>query len=298
MADGGPSRWQSPEFRDELQQWVEESAGPVVAMEQAKLRPWATVWQVGTEDRLFYAKQNCPGQLFEAELVALLAELAPAYVLPVTAVDPVRGLLLTPEQGQVFGDSVAEDDLDAWTRLVVRAMELAHAVAPHADDLAGTGLTRCRVPAHVEDVVRRCLDEVGALGLPETLVHNDLHEHNAFDRPDGLIFFDFADAVLGHPLSGLLVPLGVLAHRLGNPDPHDPRLLQVADAALEVWSDRATTRELRAALPSALRLGCLGRAESWARVTPDLRGADVQEFGDAADYWISRIPAPVPVRFD
>lgn len=290
--------WESPEFREALRGWVEEVAGPVSAMEQTKLRPWATVWRVRTEHRIFYAKQNCSAQSFEAALLALLTELAPSYVVPVTAVDTERGLLLTPDQGQVFGESVAEDDLDSWCRLVVRAMELARLVMPHAEALQASGLTSSRVPADVAELVRPCLDVVATLGLPDTLVHNDLHEHNAFDRPDGLIFFDFADAVLAHPLSGLLVPLNVLAEQLGEPGPHDPRLQQVADAALEVWSDLAPMRELRSALPAALRLGRVGRAESWARIAPDLTGQDADDFGDAAAAWLARLPDPVPVRFD
>ncbi len=290
--------WGSPEFRDDLRSWVESAVGPVVAMEQAKLRPWATVWQIRTEHRMFYAKQNCPGQHFEAGLVSLLAELAPAFVVPVTAVDVERGLLLTPDQGQVFGESVAEDDLDSWCRLVARAMELARVLAPDAEALLATGVTRCRLPPDVEALVRPSLDQLEPLGLPDTLVHNDLHEHNAFDHPGGLIFFDFADAVVAHPLAGLLVPLNVLADRLGEPGPDDPRLRRVADAGLEVWSDLAPMSALRAALPAALRLGRLGRAESWARVVPDLTGQDATDFGDAAGSWLARIPDPVPVRFD
>jgi len=138
--------WGSPEFRDVLRDWVEDVVGPVVAMDQAKLRPWATVWQVRTEHRRFYAKQNCPGQSFEAGLLVLLTELAPSYVVPVAAIEPERGLLLTPDQGQEFGESVAEDDLDSWRRLVVRAMELARVVMPHAEALLASGLTTC--PTH------------------------------------------------------------------------------------------------------------------------------------------------------
>ena len=290
--------WGSPEFRDALSDWVEDVAGPIVAMEQAKRRPWATVWRVRTEHRILYAKQNCPGQSFEAALLGLLTEVAPSYVVPVTAIDVERGLLLTPDQGHVFAESVAGDDLDSWCRLVVRAMELARLVTPHAEAMLATGLTRCRVPAGVAERVRPHLDAVAGLGLPDTLVHNDLHEHNAFDRSDGLIFFDFADAVLAHPLSGLLVPLNVLADRFGEPGPRDPRLQRVADAALEVWSDLAPMRELRSALPAALRLGRLGRAESWARVAPDLTGQDADDFGGTAAAWLARLPDPVPVRFD
>ncbi len=289
--------WGSAAFRAELRSWVEGVAGPVDGMEQAKLRPWATVWRIRAGGTTYYAKQNCPGQLFEAALVSLLAEVAPSYVVPVAAVDADRGLLLTPDQGQVFGESVAEDDLDAWCRLVVRAMELARATTSYVDALAGVGLTSCRVPTEVEPLVRRYREELAVAGLADTLVHNDLHEHNAFDRPDGLIFFDFADAVLAHPLSGLLVPLDVLADRLDNPGPEDRRLRRVADAGLEVWTDLAPVRELRAVLPAALRLGRLCRAESWARIMPDLSGQDADELGGYAAAWLARLPDPAPVSF-
>ena len=283
---------------DEVGRWVGEQVGSGVTVQLAKVRPWAVVWQATDgEGRSWWAKQNCPGQAFEAELVAVLARLAPAYVVPVTVADPGRGLLLTPDQGAVFADTVDDGDLDAWVRLVQRAMELARATAGHGAELLATGLTGCRAPDEVADHVDRAREEAGATGLPDTVVHNDLHEHNAFDAPDGLRFFDFADAVWGHPLSGLLVPLTVLSSHLGDPAPTDRRLRRVADAALEVWTDAAPLAELRRSLPAALRLGRLGRAESWARIEPHLDSTDLAELGGAAAAWLGRLDDPVPVTF-
>ena len=281
----------------EVADWVTSEIGPVESVEQGKLRPWAVVWQVRTAEGSFWAKQNCPGQAFEAELVSVLTRLEPSYVVPVAAVDTERGLLLTPDQGPVFGETVEGDDLDPWCRLVVRAMELARRVSDHGAALLAAGLTGSRVPEPARGLVDTCLAELGALGLSDSLVHNDLHEHNAFDLPGGLRFFDFADAVWAHPLAGLLVPLNVLADRLGEPGPADPRVQRVADAALEVWSDLAPLTELRRALPAALRLGRLGRAESWSRIEPHLSGEDQAEYGGAAAAWLARLPDEVPVRF-
>jgi len=288
--------WDTPAFEAELRSWVESRVGPVTDLDAAKRRPWAAVWRAETAGGAYYAKQNCLGQVFEARLMALLAEVAPSYVVPVTAVDADRGFLLTPDQGQVFGDAVAPDDLDAWTRLVVRAMELSRAVAGDADRLLAAGVTRCRVPDRVRDEVTPLMDTVGSLGLPASLVHNDLHEHNAFDLPGGLVFFDFADAVVANPLVGLMVPFDVLVYHL-EAEPSDARLRRIADAALEVWSDLAPMAELRAALPAALRLGRIGRAESWSRVVPDFTGDARAEFGSAPDDWLDRLPDPVPVRY-
>jgi len=288
--------WDTPAFEAELRTWVEAQVGPATGLEVAKRRPWAAVWRAETAGGAYYAKQNCPGQAFEARLMEVLAEVAPSYVVPVTAIDADRGFLLTPDQGQVFGEAVAPDDLVAWTRLVVRAMELSRAVADDADRLLAAGATRCRVPDRVRDEVMPLEDAVGALGLPESLVHNDLHEHNAFDLPAGLVFFDFADAVVANPLVGLMVPFNMLAYHL-EAEPTDVRLRRIADAALEVWSDLAPMAELRAALPAALQLGRLGRAESWSRVVPDFTGDGRAEFGNAPDEWLDRLPDPVPVRY-
>ena len=57
-------------------------------MESVRQRPWSTVWRVEASSGVFFAKQNTPLQGFEARLLSLLAELAPAYVVPVTAADP------------------------------------------------------------------------------------------------------------------------------------------------------------------------------------------------------------------
>lgn len=287
------ARWTTDAFLSELRAWVESSVGPVVTLEQAKLRAWAGVWRVTTADGVFYAKQNCEGQSFEAALVAELAALVPDHVVPVAAADPTRGLLLTVDQGPVFADTVADDDVNAWCRLVSRAMELARLAAPSMATLSAVGLVEA--PPHPS--VAAEIEQVAALGLPVTLSHNDLHGHNAFDTDGGLRFFDFADSVAANPLSGLLVPLNELAYCLGEPPPDDARLRRVADAALEVWSDVSPIKELRAVLPSALRLGRLGRAESWRRVAATLAQEDRAEYAGHHQQWIDMLPDEAPVRF-
>ena len=71
----------------------------------------------------------------------------------------------------------------------------------------------------------------------------------------------------------------------------------VADAALEVWSDVAPIEELRAVLPDALRLGRLGRAESWRRVAETLAPEDRAEYLGHHQTWLDMLPEPAPVSF-
>jgi hypothetical protein len=329
----GPSvRWATPAFAAELTEWVTDALGgcgvEVVSLEQVHLRPWSTLWRARGGDGIdYWAKQNCMHQNFEARLLTVLDELAPHRVVPVVAIDGERGLHLVPDQGPVLGDGVANDDLDVWCRLVAHAMALQREVAGHEGRLTGAGVTTMptaeaadyvgarvdqlagladgdprRLDAEVAQEMRALLPTVAgwagqlaALAMPETLVHNDLHANNVFARPDGqLRFFDFGDAVLAHPLSALMIPLNVLAHRL-EAGTGDARLARVADAALEVWSDVVPAKALRAALSAALQLGRLARAESWLRVCATLTDEESAEYGDAGAWWLASLRTDPPL---
>ena len=317
------SRWETEEFREELRAWSESHLGPLTTMEQRKLRGWATVWRVTTDAGAWFAKQNCPGQLFEQPLMALLAALAPDRVVPVRAEGD--GFLLTPDQGPVFHET-AGDDLTNWVRLARDASLMQRELVPHLDQITRAGAT-VLAPQHAYDyvaarvdqyaalpdddprrlardvadrlrahlpVVRRWGEEVAALGLPLTLNHNDLHGNNVFDVDGRLLFFDFGDALVTDPLGMLLVPLHILGGTL-RAGGEDPRLWRVADAALEVWSDLVPSAQLRAALPAALQLGRLGRVESWVRCQPSLSDEQLDEWGQDAAAWLGTLVEQPPV---
>jgi len=317
--------WRTEDFRSELRGFVADALGEDVTLEALKVRPWSTVWRVGSSEGTFYAKQNCPGQGHETRLVVHLAAIAPEQVVPVVAADPARDLLLTADLGPTVHAEGRSEDVDVWCRIVVESAQLQQRLVPLAERLLLTRLTPedattylgdaigrlsalpaedpRRMDADLAERLRRLLptveawaDQLADLDLPLTLNHNDLHDDNVVatddDRP--LRFFDFGDAVLTEPLGNLLVPLNVCAD-LYRAAPDDPRLRRVADAALEVWSDLAPMSELRAALPAALQLARLARVESWRRcvasMTPDERG----EFGAIPAGWLGSLLEDPPV---
>lgn len=301
-------RWEGPAFLEELRRWVASLVGEPSSLEPVKVRAWATVWRAETDSGVFYAKQNCAAQSFEAALVVALNDLAARHVVPLAGVDLGRGLFLTPDQGEPLGDGTVDD----WCRVVAAGAQLQLEVSRYADHLVDAGLTvlapaDCPAyaarrlgeltlpePAHATpDDVERWADQVGALGLPLTLCHNDLHGHNVFDRDGELRFFDFADALVTEPLAGLLVPLNVLMNQLDCP-PDDPRLRRVADAALEVWSEYAPVTELRGVLPAALQLARLAKVESWIRCTAAMNEAERAQWGDSAAAWLATLGEPPP----
>jgi hypothetical protein len=328
----GPSvRWSSGAFETELRDWVGEAlhrlGTELVSLESVHQRPWSTVWRgVASDGAIYWAKQNCAHQSFEAALLVALDRLAPHRVVPVVAVDLGRGLHLVPDQGPVLAVTVDDDDVDAWCRVVAEAMELQRELVGHEAALVGAGLTAlppaqsgdyvearvASLTALAHDDARRMDDDtaqrlrallplvrqwaadVEGLGLPGSLVHNDLHANNVFATAHGMRFFDFGDALLAHPLSALFVPLNVLSHRF-RAAPDDPRLRRVADAALEVWADVVPVGALRSALPSALRLGRLGRAESWVRVSATLTPEEALEYGDGGTWWLGALGDEPPL---
>ena len=314
-------RWHSAEFLAEMSQWCRDALGREVVLEPLKVRCWSAVWRVETDDGTSYAKQNCPGQAFEAAVMRTLSGIS-SRVVPVTAVDVDRGFLLTPDQGQVMRESVG-DEVEAWCDVVRQAALLQREVVGHVDDLERAGLRRlgaaeaasyvvtrveqyaalpdgdprrldgetaARVRVAVADV-ERWAEETLATGLPVTVNHSDLHSNNVFVRPEGVRFFDFGDAMLTEPLAVLTVVTSSLRFHL-DCAPDDPRLTRVTEAALDVWSDLAPLTDLRAALPAALQLGKLARSESWARCLTTVTDEELAEFGDSAGAWLAEVAAP------
>ncbi len=317
-------RWATPEFEAELREWVSGALGRVDDLELVHLRPWSTLWKVRRGEEVFWAKQNCSHQSFEARLLALLGDIAPALVVPVVAVEPDRGLHLVRDHGAVLSESLGAggepDDVGTWCRVAAQGMHLQRLLVDRIDEVVAVVLTvmpAWEAPAYVEaraaslaalpeddprrllpdgaasvvalgPAVREWAEQLAAVDLPDTLVHNDLHAGNVFATPSGLRFFDFGDAVVAHPLTALSVPVNIVRHRLGAA-PDDPRVRRVADAALEVWSDAVPAPDLRRALPAALRLGRLGRVESWLRVTASMTRPELAEYGDGAAYWLTAL---------
>lgn len=315
-------RWQSEEFRTELADWVVAEAGPLLSLEPAKLRVWAAVWRAETTAGVHYAKQNCQLQSFEASLVAVLADLAPHHVVPVTATDPDRGLLLTPDQGPVLAET-GDAGLVAWGAVLLAGAQLQREVAPGVERLRQAGVTTLApadVTAYVDERVAELasrpdgdpmrlppdraaalealrprivdwVDQVAALGLPVALNHGDLHAHNVFRVGSELRFFDFADSLLSEPLGALLIPLNILSGEL-EAGPDDPRLWRIVEPALEVWSDLAPLPALRAALPAALHLARLTRVESWARCCVSMDDMELAEWGGSVPGWLETLLEP------
>ncbi len=323
--------WAGPEWRSQAEQWIQlvlesfsvRQTGPI---EQPRIRFWSTQLTVPTDLGTLWFKENNPGRLAEASVVAALAELAPEHVVKPLAVEPSRGWMITPDHGATLS-SLKSDDYQLWSRVMTDFAELQKAVLPHADRLIAAGLVNMNPevaanfvenqlllhtglpPQHPlylssQDAdhvlsqlprIRSAVEVLRGLGVPLSLDHNDLHPRNAFlpgSSTEPLRFFDFADAYWAHPFSSMLVPITTMCEQWRT-TPADPRIRLVAVAYLEQWTDYAPLAELQAALDSALYLARVHRYGAWLRLLVYADDASMSTYGPGALEYLRTLTQPV-----
>lgn len=104
--------------------------------------------------------------------------------------------------------------------------------------------------------VRARVAELAAAGVPETLVHGDLHGGNVLVDGERIVFFDWTDAALAHPFFDLITMFRELPDLPGARE-------RVRDAYLEPWTDLFSPERLRAAFALAMQVAPLYHALSY-----------------------------------
>jgi len=319
-------QWVQPEWLAEASTWIRSRLGEggiavTGVIEQPHVRWWSTVMRVPTEDGLLWFKANAAPHAFEAGLLAILDRIAPGHVPELVALDPDRGWLLMRDGGQRLRELVRTSrDLHHWQTLLPEYAELQLALAPHAGDLLAAGVPderltalpvqiaallddreACmvgrdngltpeeyeRVRALLPEYAERCA-RLAAVGIPETLQHDDLHDGNVFVRQGRFLFFDWGDSCVSHPFHSLVVMMRALVHRL-ELQPGGPEVLGLRDAYLEPFREFGSHAELVEAAELAHFTGTAARSLSWYRFLsarePEFRVDDE----DAVPYGLRRL---------
>ena len=239
--------------------WIDAHVERTGAVEEVRVRPWATVLRAPTADGPVWMKLARAGTAFEVPLYGLLAREVPERVLTPIAADEERAWLLLPDGGPTIGDGDA--DPEAVIAALVEYGRLQRALAPHAEEMLALGVHDMRpaiMPARfqealaaaghpaavaaLEPAVGEWCEQLAASPLAASLDHNDLHPWNILAGPR---YYDWGDAVVAHPFAAMLVPLGYLQHVHG-----DAVLARARDAYLDgLWCARRARRHARARLP-------------------------------------------------
>lgn len=291
--------WDDPDRRAEALDWA---TGRLAAhglresgRRQVRLRPWSVLVRFsvdgGRGDRPVWFKAVPPAAAFEAGLAAGLAAWVPDHVLAPLAVDAERGWCLLPDGGPLFRQVLDEGagTLADWEDALRRYAVMQRALVPYAEKVTSLGVPSARpleLPglfdtllaenealtgeerAELEALRPRLVEwcaELAAVGVADSLDHADLHDGQLFrPAPGRFTFFDWGDALVGHPFSSLLVPARSAEDRFG-----PQALTRLRDAYLEPWTgDGIAAGDLRRAVSLAWRLAALGRAASWGRMFP------------------------------
>jgi hypothetical protein len=278
--------------------------GPI---EQPHVRWWSTVLRVPTSAGVLWFKANHPISAYEAAVVEILADVRPDLVPELVAVDVERGWMLMADGGARLREiHERERNLDRWFDVLPRYGELQIAASGRAADLVAGGAPdrrlaklagdyeelvaglddstageSTRLGRLVPDVHAMCR-ALGALGIPETIQHDDLHDGQVFVRDGTYLFFDWGDACVAHPFFSMSVTLeGVLAWGLDDVD-GSVDITPFRDAYLRPFERYAPRPELEEAHATALRLGWICRALNvWASAEA-LEGRDREE-------WLERV---------
>ncbi len=238
------------------------------------LKTWGLshVERIPTSEGVLFLKASSSLFAHEPATSAWLAGVAPGVVPGVVAIDAARACMLMnalpPERAalSVEQQRVATCQAMAQVQVAVagRDDELRAAGVPERGieatgreltDMLRTGIPDSQLDGRrrhqLEDGLDRALgllDELAACGLPDVLVHGDLHPANVVVTASGAVIFDWSDACLGHPLLDLV---HLCADR---PRTARPRLDSDApwvQAYLQPWREGCTDSDLRRALQLA-----------------------------------------------
>jgi len=241
-AAGGPAPavrppWARPGWFAIAARWMEEQlatrgtpcVGPVT---QVKTWGISCVLRARTTAGEVYFKAASTHALFadEPALTAALAALYPAHVPLPLAIDRARGWMLLADFGPTLDAAVGRDNpavradwlgtfgqlqrvsagsVDTFLTLGCQDRRL-HRLAAQVDPLLGD--TAALTSLDGADVARlRALgprlrvmcSALAGYGVPQTLVHGDLHSGNIAVREGAYLYFDWTDGCVAHPFFDL-----------------------------------------------------------------------------------------------
>ena len=160
-------------------------------------------------------------------------------------------------------------------------------------------------PRHItsvqKDLLLTNLDALAASGtalvdspIPSCVDQGDLWPGNVLiARPGGHHrFIDFGDAAWTHPFLSLMLVLFECHRRWSLPDRfgdslNHPSLQMIIDAYLRVWTEYASTQELRDLLSHALRLTPLRRSRAAVTNLAHATSADTDDLGPTPWSWLT-----------
>lgn len=315
--------WEEPDWLAQVSAWIGECleehgwqiTGPVEVLHQ---RPWSTFATLSTDRGAVYFKAPAPAYGYEAALTAALARWRADCTVPLLGIDLQRGWLLSADAGVTLRSLTrAAEQATHWLTVLPLYAELQIDMADRLPRLLGLGLRDRRLATlpqqyaallddeeslllgqasgltpdehrrlrDLESDFRAACRQLASFGLPETLVHEEVHENNVIVRDGRYTFTDWSDASVGHPFFSWLVTERTLVHWL-HLEADGSELHRLRDAYLEPWTVYAPRGELLHALSLAYRLGMVNRALSWHHGLASIPERYKADYADSVPGWL------------
>ncbi|MEV6272573.1 aminoglycoside phosphotransferase family protein [Kribbella sp. NPDC051936] len=309
--------WSRPEWFGEAPRWIAEGVKATGPWAQVKSWGLSNVLRIPTAggDVYFKALSQASTEpdvlpfLFanEPQFLQRASTDRPGEVPAPIAIDEQRAWMLLPDLGSPLA---GEDDIAVWIdavrnharlqrsyatepdrlleyscadrRLAVLDAELDHLLAPNALTEGLDPTERAKLPDRAKQL-RAAIAELAAIGVPETLLHGDLHPRNLAVRDGQVLAFDWTDAALAHPFLDLVTFV-----EKSSPLSSDPR---VRDAYLAEWEEYAAPADLRRALTLAEELGTLYQTITYLHLVDHLGGPSKQSMLRGGSVWLEKLLA-------
>lgn len=309
--DPHPSRapWARRGWFAEAAAWIEtvlaENGRPAVGpVEQLSNWCLSSVLRAPTEQGDVYFKATADLPLFvdEGTVTRGLAELVPASIPHVIAVDRARRWMLVEDFGPVVGWGAS---VETRVAVLADAAQLQIETAGRVEQLLALGLLDRR-PTWLAAQLETLLDEPDALGVeeaeldalaarvprfadmcqrlatgpvPDTLIHGDLHLGNVAGTAAPYVYFDWSDASVSHPFFDPLV-----IHF--EEDAEIRRMLR--DAYLAPWRAFAAEDVLAELWALSAPLACLNQAMSYRSIIANVEPGAAADLVPALPSWLRR----------
>ena len=307
--------WAKRGWLSEVKGWLEVEVirlgrEPVGDPEQLRVWSLSAILRQKTEGGEVYFKAVMDHFNAEPRITAAVAELFPDLTPKVLALEPARGwLLLEPFRGQEVQEAELEARAEVLRRFsLVQLESVVHKETLLAAGCADRGLTKLKeaVPwllreslelhrltsdereglLKLEPQFLEQLDELAACGLPETLLHGDLHFGNVVREGERITIFDWTDACWSHPFFDLT---------LQNKWHESDVWAALSEAYLEPWLARYDEASVRRALGLAESLSPLFYAQSYEGINRAVEAGSAGDFAGVVAYFLKKLlESPTP----
>jgi hypothetical protein len=268
---GGPAR---------SLEWAAQALGAPVTAEH--LRTWnlSAIWRLGTPAGTMWLKQV--PHFFRHEPYVL------SYVDLVYAFDDAGRMLLPDIPGDdLYGapyevrESIVIDLLAIQLRAVDDLGRLLHDGVP---DLRGCRLGDRLRTLIDEDWVQQRLNAAAACGLPDTLVHGDMHPGNVRGTPESRTIIDWGDSFLGQPAFDIIR----LAEGLAEPEAE-----RLTAFWAERWRDAFPPSDPLAAVEILRPVAALRNALTFATFLANIEESEHPYHAGDVPFWLAQARALV-----